>query len=54
MIYIRRGDSPLAQALETQRLSVHGTGPMRRALGHWLGISPLAHVQSMRVTVQDA
>jgi hypothetical protein len=48
MIYVWRGDLPLARALEEARLSVHGTGPQRQALGRWLGISPLAHVHSMR------
>jgi DNA-binding HxlR family transcriptional regulator len=53
MIYIWRGDMPLARALEEGRLSVHGTSVMRRALIRWLGLSPLAHIQSMRADAQN-
>jgi DNA-binding HxlR family transcriptional regulator len=48
MIYIWRGDLPLAQAIEAGRLSVDGTSQLRQAFGRWLSISPLAHVESMR------
>ena len=48
MIYIWRGDLPLAQAIEAGRLSIHGTSQLRQAFGRWLSISPLAHVESMR------
>ena len=48
MIYVWRGDLPLARALETERLLVHGTARLRRALSRWLSISPLADVPSMR------
>ncbi len=48
MIYIWRGDLPMAQAMEAGRLSVHGTSQLRQAFSRWLSISPLAHVESMR------
>ena len=48
MIYIWRGDLPLAQAIERGRLWVHGTTHLRQALSRWLSISPLAQVASMR------
>lgn len=48
MIYIWRGDLPLSQALDTDRLRAHGTSRAQRALSRWLGISPLAHVRSTR------
>ncbi len=48
MIYVWRGDLPLARALDTGRLRAHGTAKAQRAFARWLGISPLAHVQSAR------
>lgn len=48
LIYVWRGDLPLARALETGRLRVHGTTRAERALPRWLAISPLAHVQPAR------
>lgn len=48
MIYVWRGDLPLAKALDAGRLHVDGASRMRAAFSRWLGISPLAHVQSMR------
>ncbi len=48
MIYVWRGDLPLARALDTSRLRVHGTAKAQRAFARWLGKSPLAHVQSAR------
>jgi DNA-binding MarR family transcriptional regulator len=48
MIYLWRGDLSLARALGSGRLHVHGTSAAQRALGRWLGISPLAHVPSAR------
>ena len=48
MIYVWRGDLPLARALDTGRLSAHGATKAQRALPRWLGISPLAHVQTAR------
>lgn len=54
MIYIWRGDLPLARAVESGRLSVHGSGTVCRALEGWLSISPLAHVRSARADTQPA
>jgi len=48
LIYVWRGDLLLGRALATGRLRAHGTAAARRALPRWLGISPLAHVQSLR------
>jgi DNA-binding HxlR family transcriptional regulator len=48
MIHIWRGDVPLARALESGRLLAHGRSDLRRALGDWLGISPLADIASKR------
>lgn len=48
LIYVWRGDLPLARALDTGRLRAHGTVRAQRALSRWLAISPLAHVQSAR------
>jgi DNA-binding HxlR family transcriptional regulator len=48
MIYVWRGDLPLARALGSGRLRAHGTVKAQRALSRWLTISPLAHVQSAR------
>ena len=48
MIYLYRGDLPLARALETGRLEAHGPAPMRRALADWLTLGPLAQVRSER------
>ncbi|WP_162915279.1 winged helix-turn-helix transcriptional regulator [Desertibaculum subflavum] len=48
MIYIWRGDLPLARALAEGRLEADGSARARRALPRWLGISTLAHVRSQR------
>jgi DNA-binding HxlR family transcriptional regulator/putative sterol carrier protein len=48
LVYVWRGDLPLAQALDTGRLRAHGTVRVQRALPLWLAISPLAHVKSAR------
>ncbi len=52
MIYLWRGDLPLARAFDTGRLRAHGVSTAQRALSCWLGISPLAHVQSARADAQ--
>jgi len=52
MIYVWRGDLALAQALDAKRLRIHGNSVAQRALSRWLGISPLAHVQSARADAQ--
>lgn len=54
MIYVWRGDLTLARALDTGRLHAHGTRYAERALPQWLGVSPLAHVQSARANAQAA
>lgn len=48
MIYVWRGDLPLARALDTGRLRAQGTVRTQRALPRWLAISPLARVHSAR------
>ncbi len=45
MIYIWRGDLPLAHALDTGRLRADGPFRLRRALATWLTLYPLAHVR---------
>ena len=52
MIYIWRGDLPLARALAQGRLEAHGGFAARRALPRWLGVSPLAHVKSQRADAE--
>lgn len=52
MIYVWRGDLPLARALESGRLQVDGASGMRARIGAWLGISPLAHIQSERADTE--
>jgi DNA-binding HxlR family transcriptional regulator len=54
MIYIYRGDLPLARALEQERLKAHGVAWARRALARWLAPSPFAHVKSQRAAAQAA
>jgi DNA-binding HxlR family transcriptional regulator len=54
MIYVWRGDLSLARALDTGRLRAHGTARAQRMLPCWLGISPLAHVQSARADARVA
>ncbi len=48
MIYIWRGDLPVAEALQSGRLEAHGTLRARRALPHWLGLASVAHIKSER------
>jgi hypothetical protein len=52
MIYIYRGDLPLARALERGRLEAHGAAWARRALPRWLARGPLAEVRSQRADAQ--
>lgn len=54
MIYIYRGDLPLARALDQGRLEAHGAAWARRALARWLALSPLAQVKSQRVDARAA
>jgi len=51
MIYIWRGDLPLAEAMDSRRLEAHGGTAALRALPGWLGVSTLAHVKSQRGAV---
>lgn len=51
MIYIVRGDLPLARAIAEGRLEVLGSGRARRALRAWLNLGPLAGVRSQRPRV---
>lgn len=48
MIYIWRGDLPLARAQDEGRLEAIGDGWARRALPRWLARSVYAHVKSAR------
>lgn len=48
MIYIYRGDLPVHRALETERLEAHGPARMRKALGAWLTLGPIAAIASQR------
>jgi DNA-binding HxlR family transcriptional regulator len=54
MIYIRRGDLPVARALESGRLEAVGSAKAVRMLPKWLGISALANVRSMREDAKAA
>jgi DNA-binding HxlR family transcriptional regulator len=46
MIYIVRGDLPLARALDSGRLEAIGAAPARKALRAWLNLGPLTKVKS--------
>ena len=48
MIYVWRGDLPLASALTSGRLEVHGAVGLCRAFPRWLGLASIAHVKSLR------
>jgi hypothetical protein len=54
MIYLRRGDLPLARALESGRLEAVGSARAVRVLPRWLGIPALAKVRSMREDAEAA
>jgi DNA-binding HxlR family transcriptional regulator len=54
MIYLWRGDLKLHRALDTSRLRAHGNSKAQRALSHWLGVSPLSHVESLRTDTRAA
>ena len=54
LIYVWRGDLPLARAVDDGRLEAHGAAWARRALSRWLGISRLAHVKPQRYAAQAA
>ncbi len=48
IIYVIRGDLPLAEALESGRLDAHGPRRITGKLKQWLNLSPLADVKSVR------
>lgn len=48
MTYIVRGDLSLSRAIDSDRLTVSGSGPARRALRNWLNLSPLTRIRSQR------
>jgi DNA-binding HxlR family transcriptional regulator len=48
MIYIWRGDLPLARAIAEGRLEVHGSSRAQRALPRWLGRAAVAHIPPQR------
>ena len=48
MIYIIRGDLPLARALSSERLEAIGPAKTRKQLAAWLNLSPLARILSQR------
>jgi DNA-binding HxlR family transcriptional regulator len=52
MIYVYRGDLPLARVLEQGRLEAHGAAWARRALLRWLARSSFADVKSQRADAQ--
>jgi len=54
MIYIVRGDLPLAKAIDSGRLEVTGSAPARNALRAWLNLGPLTEIASMRADGQVA
>ena len=54
LIYIWRGDLPMARALDTGRLEAHGEARARRALPRWFGVSTLAHETSRRADATAA
>jgi hypothetical protein len=54
MIYVYRGDLPLARALAQRRLEAHGATWAQRAISRWLAVSPLTRVRSQRTNAQAA
>lgn len=50
MIYLVRGDLPLARALDSGRLEALGETPVRARLGAWLNLGPLSEVASRRAS----
>lgn len=48
MIYIVRGDLPVARALESERLEAVGPTTLRRKLDAWFNLGPLYKVQPAR------
>jgi hypothetical protein len=54
MIYIVRGDVTLARTIDGGDLEVLGAAPVRRALGRWLNLGPLAAIRSQRADAEAA
>jgi hypothetical protein len=54
MIYVYRGDLPLARAIGQGRLEAHGAAWARKALPRWLAPGPLARVASQRADARAA
>ena len=52
MIYVVRGDLPLARAAASGRLEIVGEPAARHALGRWLNMGPLARVHSERAAAE--
>jgi DNA-binding HxlR family transcriptional regulator len=48
MIYIVRGDLPLARAFEDERLEAIGSAAIRQQLAVWFNLGPLTRIQSER------
>ncbi|MGF1620986.1 MAG: winged helix-turn-helix transcriptional regulator [Rhodomicrobiaceae bacterium] len=48
MIYIVRGDLPLARALDTERLEVIGSAHVRDRLADWFNLAPYTAIRSQR------
>ncbi len=48
LIYIRRGDLPLKEALESGRLDAHGPSRLIRRLGAWFNLGPHTKIASRR------
>jgi len=48
IFYVWRGGLPLASALTSGRLEVHGAVGLCRAFPRWLGLASIAHVKSLR------
>lgn len=54
MIYIVRGDVTLVRAIDGGGLEVIGAAPVRRKLGRWLNLGPLAAIASQRPDAEAA
>ena len=52
MIYVVRGDLPLARAVASGRLDIVGEPAARHALGRWLNMGRFARVHSERAAAE--
>lgn len=48
IIYVIRGDLPIARATKSGRLEVLGSAAARRKLGQWLNLGPVTKIKSSR------